>query len=96
MVAFYVITLMKASLSNDYQPTRAAPRETLGSGLSDRTMAALRCHFLSWEHRLWSSAGCQRLKEEMSSHAYLKGATLSHGQVLRMTDLPWWRQQQDW
>ena len=58
MAAFYVDTLMKASLSNDRRPTRAASGETLGSGLPDRTVAALRCSFLSWEHSLLSSAGC--------------------------------------
>jgi hypothetical protein len=57
MAAFYVVTLMMASLSNDCRPSRAAPGETLGFGLLDRMMAALWCRFLSWEHHLWSSTG---------------------------------------
>jgi hypothetical protein len=64
MAAFCVVTLMKASSCNYCRPTRAAPGETLGSGLPDRTMAVQRCRFLSWEHRLWSSAGRQRQEVE--------------------------------
>ena len=36
---------MKASSCNFRRPTRDAPGETLGSGVLDRMMAALRCHF---------------------------------------------------
>ena len=39
------VTLMKASSCNYCRPTRAAPGETLGSGVPDRTMASLWCRF---------------------------------------------------
>ena len=45
MAAFHVVTLMKASSCDYHRPTRTAPGETLGSGVPDRVMAALRCRF---------------------------------------------------
>ena len=87
MVPFYAITLMKASSCN-YCPTRAAPGETLGSGFSDQTMAALRCHFslgsivcgaaLEVRGRRWSGFILHDASVVMSSHAWPAGATLCH------------------
>ena len=39
------VTLMKASSCHYCRPTRAAPGETLGSGVPDRMMAAVQCRF---------------------------------------------------
>ena len=64
MAVFYAVTLMKASSCNYCQPTRAALGETLGSGVPDRTMAALRCRFSLGSVVLWSSAGSQRQEVE--------------------------------
>ena len=64
MAVFGVVTLMKTLSCNYRRPTHAAPGETLGSGLPDRTIAVLQCRFLSWEHRLWSRAGRQRHEVE--------------------------------
>ena len=64
MAAFCVVTLIKASSCNYCRPTRAAPGETLGSGVPDRTMAALRCRFSLRSVVLWTSAGSQRREVE--------------------------------
>ena len=64
MAAFHVVTLMKASSCDYRRPTRIAPEETLGSGVPDRTMAALRCRFSLASVVLWSSAGSQRQEVE--------------------------------
>ena len=64
MAAFHVVTLMKASSCDYRRPTRIAPGETLGSGVPDRTMAALRCRFSLGSIVLWSSAGSQRQEVE--------------------------------
>ena len=73
------VTLMKASSCNYCRPTRAAPGETLGSGVPDRTMAALRCRFslgsivcgaaLEVRGRRWSGFVLHGASVEMSSHA---------------------------
>ena len=88
MVAVCAVILMKASSCNYCRPTRAAPGETLGSGLLDRTMAALRCHFslgsivcgaaLEVRGRRWSGFILHGASVEMSSHAWPTGATLCH------------------
>lgn len=101
MAAFCVVTLMKASLCNYCRPTRVAPGEILGSGLSDRTMVVLRYCFLFWEHRLWGRAGRQRQEVERIRHAQsfrwrcqvmldrqVLRSIRPGRQVLRMTDLP--------
>ena len=64
MAAFHVVTLMKASSCDYRRPTRIAPGDTLGSGVPDRTMAALRCRFSLGSIVLWSSAGSQRQEVE--------------------------------
>ena len=64
MVAFYAVTLMEAFSCNYCRPTRAALGETLGSGVPDRTMAALRCRFSLGSIVLRSSAGSQRQEVE--------------------------------
>ena len=64
MAAFHVVTLMKASSSDYRRPTRIAPGKTLGSGVPDRTMAALRCRFSLGSIVLWSSAGSRRQEVE--------------------------------
>ena len=64
MTTFHVVTLMKASSCDYRRPTRIAPREILGSGVPDRTMAALRCRFSLGSIILWSSAGSQRQEVE--------------------------------
>ncbi|XBI92467.1 hypothetical protein VPH35_029517 [Triticum aestivum] len=64
MAAFHVVTLMKASSCDYRRPTRIAPGETLGSGVPDRTMAAVRCRFSLGSIVLWSSAGSQRQEVE--------------------------------
>ena len=79
---------MEASSCNYCRPTRAAPGETLGSGVPDRTMAALRCHFslgsiicgaaLEVRGRRWSGFVLHGASVEMSSHAWPTGATLWH------------------
>ena len=73
------VTLMKASSCNYCRPTRAAPGETLGSGVPDRTMAALRCRFslgsivcgaaLEVRGRRWSGFVLHGASGVMSSHA---------------------------
>ena len=73
------VTLMEASSCNYCRPTRAAPGETLGSGVPDRTMAALRCRFslgsivcgaaLEVRGRRWSGFVLHGASVEMSSHA---------------------------
>ena len=79
MAAFYVVTLMEALSCNYCRPTRAVLGETLGSGVPDRTMAALRCRFslgsivcgaeLEIRGRRWSSFVLREASVEMSSHA---------------------------
>ena len=64
MVALCVVTLMKASSCNYCRPTRAAPRETLESDFSDRTMTAPRCCFSLGSIVLWSKAGRERQEVE--------------------------------
>ena len=64
MAAFHVVTLMKASSCYYRRPTRIAPGETQGSGVPDRTIAALRCRFSLGSIVLWSSAGSQRQEVE--------------------------------
>ena len=88
MAAFCAVTLMKASSCNCCRPTRAASRETIGSGLPDRTMAVLRCRFsigsivygaaLEDRGRRWSSFVLHGASVELSSHAWPTGATPSH------------------
>src|SRR4051812_2934300 len=73
------VTLMKASSCNYCRPTRAAPGETLGSGVPDRTMAAVRCRFslgsivcgaaLDVRGRRWSGFVLHGASGVMSSHA---------------------------
>ena len=73
------VTLMKASSCNYCRPTRAAPGETLGSGVLDQTMAALRCRFslgsivcgaaLDVRGRRWSGFVLHGASGVMSSHA---------------------------
>jgi hypothetical protein len=41
----HILALHIVSLSNGCRLTRTAPRETLGSGLPDRTMVTLWCRF---------------------------------------------------
>jgi hypothetical protein len=88
MAAFCVVTLMKASLCDLCRPTRTALGETLGSGLPDRTMTALRWRFslgsivcgavLVVRGRRWSGFVLHGASVEMSSHAWPTGATLCH------------------
>src|SRR3990170_2750188 len=88
MAAFCTVTLMKASSCNAYRPTCAAPGETLGSGLPDRTMEVLRCCFslglivcgaaLEDRGRRWSGFVLHGASVEMSSHAWATGDTLCH------------------
>ena len=88
MAAFHVVTLMKASSCDFRRPTRIAPGETLGSGVPDRTMAALRCRFslgsivcgaaLEVKGRRWSGFVLHGASMEMSSHAWPTCATLCH------------------
>ena len=64
MAAFHVVTLMKASSCDYRRSTRIAPGGTLGSGVPDRKMAALRDRFSLGSIVLWSSAGSQRQEVE--------------------------------
>ena len=59
-----MVTFMEASSCNYCRPTRATLGKNLGSGVPDRTMAALRCRFSLGSIVLWSSAGSQRQEVE--------------------------------
>ena len=88
MAALCAMTLMIASSCNYCRPTRVAPGETLGSGLPNLTMAALRCCFslgsivcgaaLADRGRRWSGYILHGVSVEMSCNACPIGATLFH------------------
>jgi hypothetical protein len=71
------VTMMKASMRNDCRPTRAASRETLVWSSRPHDGDIVVSFYFLWASFVEQRLG-QRLVEEMSSHAWLRGAKLSH------------------